>query len=497
MGHYERDINGNYIWVDDSGNRKQVTNEGTIASNAGTKEQAIARQAAAQKQSEKKKAESREYRNSTNEIGRYIVTGAHQDPVTKEVIEHEGYDPNAVNVIGMSGRDPLLGTVVDFYLGDKVLRGVGNLAVEGLAKYGWNSAKNWARGRIIGQEFNRLPVRVPITEQAAVPIYNTYTYTSPYRSITTTRGSKPYYKRRSDQEFSFRVLEDGKSNTFSAENVKDFVTSKNKIAYLDRTYDGRYAVRLSDSFNRRNLTGQKRVQFMLDHPTKSVIGPGMSPSTTFEEELNAASRKFAIKHSKDFETNLKRGIKYEANLDNSTLGYTERPLIGRGYDPEKPSVYVKQSFNDTSPNARIAVNHEAAGHASGNFNDGYIYNYLKENNIIDWDKVSPYFKDADRGEIGQFLAELPDYLGFTAYQKGKYIHPFGKRKITVEDVKNYIKFLEDSGTNVSQTIYGNIIDIKKFVKFLNEHPFVSTAFAISPAFDISSAALENNKRATH
>lgn len=29
MGHYIRDINGNYIWVDDSGKQKQVTNEGT------------------------------------------------------------------------------------------------------------------------------------------------------------------------------------------------------------------------------------------------------------------------------------------------------------------------------------------------------------------------------------------------------------------------------------------------------------------------------------
>jgi hypothetical protein len=29
MGYYIRDINGNYIWVDDSGKQKQVTNEGT------------------------------------------------------------------------------------------------------------------------------------------------------------------------------------------------------------------------------------------------------------------------------------------------------------------------------------------------------------------------------------------------------------------------------------------------------------------------------------
>lgn len=159
---WERDINGNWIWIDNNGKRTQVTNEGTISSNAGTKKQAVARQSATQRQKEQKKAQERENRNSRNEIGRITVTGTHQDPITKEVITDEGYDPTAVNVIGMSGRDPLLGTITDFYIGDKILRGVGNLALEGLGRYGsnlgWKKGQTWARNKILADEFRKSPI---------------------------------------------------------------------------------------------------------------------------------------------------------------------------------------------------------------------------------------------------------------------------------------------------------------------------------------------------
>lgn len=183
MGNYIRDINGNYIWVDDSGKQKQVTNGGTIASNAGTKKQAVARQAASQKQKEIKKAEERESFNTRNEVGKMVVTGVHQDPITKEIITDEGFDRTRVGGGGLSGYDPLLGTAVEWIVGGKMLGDVWKGIQYGLGRYGTPAIKNWAKGRLIGQEFNRSPILVPTIEEAYLNIGKT-----PVQNFTTAKS---------------------------------------------------------------------------------------------------------------------------------------------------------------------------------------------------------------------------------------------------------------------------------------------------------------------
>lgn len=272
-----------------------------------------------------------------------------------------------------------------------------------------------------------------------------------------------------EKEFIFHVYD---NNLFGLPYKDDIVTysrATDKANALDRLYDGRYAVNAEESFARRNNTGASRVEFMRQHPTASVVGPGMSPTTTVEEEIHRASRDFASKHADEFSQALDDKVLYDQLLEAGEYGYSEGVILGRRGNGK---VRIAASKDANSPFDRITLNHEAAGHATGNFNDGYIYNYLKENNIIDWDGVSPYFKDADRGEIGQHLAELADWLGFKSDAAGNYTRPFGKSTITKTDVLRFRDAMIEKGINMRNSIFGNIKDMDKFVQFLNQHRFV-------------------------
>jgi hypothetical protein len=124
------------------------------------------------------------------------------------------------------------------------------------------------------------------------------------------------------------MWDNSRDRKFDAADVESFSNSKSKTRYLDETYDGRYTASAQESFDRRNATGPKRMQFMLKHPVKSVVGPNMSKNTTFEEELNAAARRFANKYKQDFPNALRNNIEYDASLGKGILGYSEGVAIG-------------------------------------------------------------------------------------------------------------------------------------------------------------------------
>lgn len=86
--------------------------------------------------------------------------------------------------------------------------------------------------------------------------------------------------------------------------------------------------------------------------------------------------------------------------------------------------------------------------------EGSILRGLWGNNIVDFDNVSPYFKDADRGEIGAHLSEVPSYLGFKKETLiDKYQTPEGKTKINKDDIKNYLRFQKENGVNIEHSIF--------------------------------------------
>lgn len=118
-------------------------------------------------------------------------------------------------------------------------------------------------------------------------------------------------KRNTMLEHSMRMFEDNKSGTFSEYNVQNFLNAKNRGNYLDRTYDGRYALNVQDVFNRQNLTGDARIKFMMSHPVKSLEAPTQTSKNTFatgtwttwENQLDDASRSFAKKYADQFPAN--------------------------------------------------------------------------------------------------------------------------------------------------------------------------------------------------
>lgn len=145
-------------------------------------------------------------------------------------------------------------------------------------------------------------------------------------------------------------------------------------------------------------------------------------------------------------------IQYNATLPPGDVGRTER--VGIGYVARKrPIADIKVSHAPNSDKTIDAITdlHELH-HATGNTDDRFIYNYLKDNDIINWDNVGPYFKNSENGEIGAHLSELPDYLGFTKGPGNRYQTAYGKRVINEEDVKNFIRFQKRNGFNQQHTI---------------------------------------------
>lgn len=277
--------------------------------------------------------------------------------------------------------------------------------------------------------------------------------------------------RNTKLEMAMRMRENEENDTWNA-NMLSGTANKNfnLSSFLDRTYDGRYVVSPTESFLRRNMGGATRKQFILSNPVTSLDTPTL-PAPTLEDELKNAGRDFAIKYQSDFSKNFKKALEYNS-VSAPILGYTTGTILG----PHWWSGNIKVAHNpeDTSVLANIVENHEA-GHATGNMDENYIYNYLIEKGIIDKTKAGSYFLDADRGEISAHLSELPDYLGFTGYEDGHYTgHPFGKSTITSTDIYNYNAWQHKNG--FKHTIFDAINKgkMKAFVKFMNDHPFALT-----------------------
>ena len=291
-----------------------------------------------------------------------------------------------------------------------------------------------------------------------------------YKSIFMEDPIMNSSKRDTWLEHSIRMQEDSKNRAFSEYNVQNFLNAKNKRNYLDRTYDGRYTVTAYDSFNRRNAGGDQRAAFILQNPVES-LGTPTNPAPTLPEELENAKRSFARKYASDFEKNFPRAIEYNA-VSAPLYGYSEGTILG----PHSWTGRIKVAHdgNVSTPFTRIVENHEA-GHATGNMDENYIYNYLISKGIINPDIAGSYLLDADRGEVSAHLSELPDFLGFTGYENGHYTgHPFGKTAITPEDIYNYNAWMHKNG--FKKTIWDAINSgkMQEFVKFLNEHPFAIT-----------------------
>lgn len=287
-------------------------------------------------------------------------------------------------------------------------------------------------------------------------------------SKTVLGPAKAVTKRNTALEHSIRMWEDARFGRYNPLNIEAFANAKRKSNYLDRTYDGRYIVSPEESFLRRNVGGEARVAFMLNHPVKSLDTP-TNPAPTLQEEFDNAMRTFARKYQSDFVNNFTKAVQYNT-LSGTTLGYSEGTILGPHSWTGRIS--VAHGPEDTGVLPRIVENHEA-GHATGNMNENYIYNYLIENGIIDKDKAGKYLLDADRGEISAHLSELPDYLGFTGYENGRYTgHPFGKSIITSTDVHNYNAWQHKNG--FSHTIFDAINKgkMQDFVSFMNKHPFM-------------------------
>lgn len=167
-------------------------------------------------------------------------------------------------------------------------------------------------------------------------------------------------------------------------------------------------------------------------------------------------------------------------------------LIGPFGNPPEGQIRTIFKKENKTPFAETTLGHETAIHGSSNLDDEYIYQYLKENDIVDFDKVAPYFKDTDRGEIGAHLSEIPSYLGFKKETPtSKYQTPEGKTKINKDDIINYNRFQKENGVDISQTITGNVKNWPKFLEFLNGHKFMW--IAPLPLFGIGAAQIANKE----
>lgn len=286
-----------------------------------------------------------------------------------------------------------------------------------------------------------------------------------------------------------RDLKDDWPN-FSEEELQKYVsikpTEKAKDKYLSQTYLGQYTTTPEEQFIRVNNTGNDRVKWIEEHPVKELPN-----YTTLEEQIHDASRSDANEYINNFRRSLDENVTYSTDpkrMKKGEIAWTEGSILNGVWGKPSGKILTIFSKEDKSPFAQLTLGHEAAIHGSGNLDDAYIYQYLKENDIIDFDKVNPYFKDADAGEIGAHLSEVPSYLGFKKETPtSKYQTPEGKTKITKDDIINYNRFQRENGIDPSQTITGNVKDWPKFLEFLNGHKFMWTL----PLFGIGAAKTIN------
>lgn len=268
-------------------------------------------------------------------------------------------------------------------------------------------------------------------------------------------------------------------------------TEKAKDKYLSQTYHGQYTTTPEEQFIRVNNTGNDRVKWIEKHPVKELPN-----YTTLEEQIHDASRSDANEYIDNFRRSLDENVTYSVDpkrMKKGEIAWTEGSILN-GIWGTKPSGKILTIFSkeDKAPFAQLTLGHEAAIHGSGNLDDAYIYQYLKENDIIDFDNVSPYFKNADAGEIGAHLSEVPSYLGFKKETPtSKYQTPEGKTKITKDDIINYNRFQRENGIDPSQTITGNVKNWPKFLEFLNGHKFMW--IAPLPLFGIGAAQIANKE----
>lgn len=229
----------------------------------------------------------------------------------------------------------------------------------------------------------------------------------------------------------------------------------------NQPYGGEFVVSPKEGLMRRLNTVKDRQNFIRENPVSSYYGYGERHvpegpwggggfvRTMDDEIYDAGEGLIKYQHQLD---DVIGDIQYNAALSSSEVGRTEGTGIGYLYG-RRPIADIKVSHAPNSDKAIDAITdlHELH-HATGNTDDRFIYNYLKDNDVIDWDNVSPYFKNAEKGEIGAHLSELPDYLGFTKGPGNRYQTAYGKRVINEEDVKNFIKFQKRNGFNQQHTI---------------------------------------------
>lgn len=286
-----------------------------------------------------------------------------------------------------------------------------------------------------------------------------------------------------DAEWYMRTR-DGKSPLEDLPEYLEYQRTGN-TRLLDKTYNGELIVSPKEGLLRRVNTLADRQKFIKEHPVSNYTGPTDAPMTINDALNKAGVFRSKYQHQLDDAIN---DIQYNSSLPDGVLGHTEGSSLGYRFRnlPYRRQADIKVAHSEDSNSVLDALTdlHELH-HATGNSDDGYIYNYLKENGIVDWDNVAPYYKDSDRGEIGAHLSELPDYLGFTKEPGKRYQTAYGKRTITEDDVKNYMRFSRENGFRQDHTIWGNIKNMKMFLDFMNKHKF-----AVAPI--IGGAMLHNS-----
>ena len=309
-----------------------------------------------------------------------------------------------------------------------------------------------------------------------------------FKKIPTWRD-RAIYSRHND----IKKMWNNQSEDELQKHVSIKPTEKAKDRYLSQTYQGQYTTTPEEQFVRVNNTSQDRVKWIKEHSVKEL------PSyTNLEEQLELADRTWANEYLNPFRKALDENVKYSSeNLGDRILGESEGSILKGAYgNPPEGQIQTIFEKGDKSPIAETTLGHEAAIHGSGNLDDEYVYQYLKENDIVDFDNVSPYFKDADRGEIGAHLSEVPSYLGFKKETlTSKYQTPEGKTKINKDDVENYNRFQRETGIDPSRTITGNVKDWPKFLEFLNGHKFmwILPLFGVGATKAINIENDENNQ----
>lgn len=308
--------------------------------------------------------------------------------------------------------------------------------------------------------------KIIIPKSLALDAYSNGSFKSNWRD-------RAIYMRHHDLEHDVGISKLSDEELLNHFDLKNFRNNRTKEVYLDRTYDGQYTVFPLEWFDRLNNTGDERVSFILKHPLKTKL-PNY---TNLDEQIELASRANIGTKRDQFIRALNTNTEYNASLPKGSVGYAEgNVLYGMYGGHPSGKIYTTFAKDDFSPLAQLTLGHEGAVHASRNLDDEWVLRYLDENKIVDMSKVSSYFKDADRGEIGAHLSELASWLGFRKNSPtAKYITPEGKTKITKNDIINFRRFNEANGFLMNKSIFGNILDWDKFLDFINNHPYAILA----------------------